>query len=84
MINNKWSHSFNLLTSHFHFSAGERKREKETMPLVRFKIRNELSLGGPELNRSAAVDDEEPKAILGAVEVAGLIGILRQLGDLAE
>lgn len=54
------------------------------MPLVRFKIRNELSLGGPELNRSAAVEDEEPKAILGAVEVAGLIGILRQLGDLAE
>jgi hypothetical protein len=30
------------------------------------------------------VEDEEPKAILGAVEVAGLIGILRQLGDLAE
>ncbi|EOA15429.1 hypothetical protein CARUB_v10003966mg [Capsella rubella] len=54
------------------------------MPLVRFKIRNELSLGGPELNRSAAVENEEPKAILGAVEVAGLIGILRQLGDLAE
>ncbi|XP_020872784.1 scar-like domain-containing protein WAVE 5 isoform X2 [Arabidopsis lyrata subsp. lyrata] len=54
------------------------------MPLVRFKIRNELSLGGPEIQRSAAVEDEEPKAILGAVEVAGLIGILRQLGDLAE
>ncbi|CAA0395732.1 unnamed protein product [Arabidopsis thaliana] len=54
------------------------------MPLVRFKIRNELSLGGPEIQRSASVEDEEPKAILGAVEVAGLIGILRQLGDLAE
>ncbi|KAL0873855.1 hypothetical protein Bca101_023560 [Brassica carinata] len=54
------------------------------MPLVRFKIRNELSLGGPELNRSPAVEYEEPKAILGAVEVAGLVGILRQLGDLAE
>ncbi|CAH2078627.1 unnamed protein product [Thlaspi arvense] len=54
------------------------------MPLVRFKIRNELSLGGPEINRSAAVEYEEPKAILGAVEVAGLVGILRQLGDLAE
>ena len=54
------------------------------MPWVRFKIRNELSLGGPELNRSPAVEYEEPKAILGAVEVAGLVGILRQLGDLAE
>ncbi|KAJ4912610.1 Scar-like domain-containing protein WAVE 5 [Raphanus sativus] len=54
------------------------------MPLVRFEIRNELSLGGPELNRSPAVEYEEPKAILGAVEVAGLVGILRQLGDLAE
>ncbi|ESQ55534.1 hypothetical protein EUTSA_v10024197mg [Eutrema salsugineum] len=54
------------------------------MPLVRFKIRNELSLGGAELNRSAAVEYEEPKTILGAVEVAGLVGILRQLGDLAE
>ncbi|CAN8325171.1 unnamed protein product [Cochlearia groenlandica] len=54
------------------------------MPLVRFTIRNELTLGGPELNRDAAVEYEEPKAILAAVEVAGLVGILRQLGDLAE
>ncbi|KFK28530.1 hypothetical protein AALP_AA7G008700 [Arabis alpina] len=54
------------------------------MPLVRFEIRNELSLGGPKLNRSSVVEDEEPKAILSSVEVAGLVGILRQLGDLAE
>lgn len=78
---------FNLFKLCFIFlRERERKRESEkaTMPLVRFKIRNELSLGGPELNRSAAVEYEEPKAILGAVEVAGLVGILRQLGDLAE
>lgn len=35
--------------------------------------------------RGAAVaGEEEPKALLEGVAVAGLVGILRQLGDLAE
>ncbi|MCI04109.1 SCAR-like protein, partial [Trifolium medium] len=36
----------------------------------------------PELYRDANRDD--PKAVLDGVAVAGLVGILRQLGDLAE
>lgn len=35
-------------------------------------------------NRGAAAGEEEPKALLEGVAVAGLVGILRQLGDLAE
>jgi hypothetical protein len=38
-------------------------------------------------NRGAAASaagEEEPKALLEGVAVAGLVGILRQLGDLAE
>ncbi|THU70019.1 hypothetical protein C4D60_Mb08t20570 [Musa balbisiana] len=53
------------------------------MPLVRLEVRNEYGLGDPELYR-AAVRKEDPKAILDGVAVAGLVGILRQLGDLAE
>uniref|UniRef100_A0A1D1YB97 Protein SCAR n=1 Tax=Anthurium amnicola TaxID=1678845 RepID=A0A1D1YB97_9ARAE len=53
------------------------------MPLVRFQVRNEYGLGDPELYRGAA-QREEPKALLDGVAVAGLVGILRQLGDLAE
>ncbi|KAL5724749.1 phosphoenolpyruvate carboxylase [Ranunculus cassubicifolius] len=61
------------------------------MPLVRFEVRNEygLGLGGSDLlllnsNEPLAVVDsgEHPKAILDGV--ADLVGILRQLGDLAE
>ncbi|CAL1410382.1 unnamed protein product [Linum trigynum] len=52
------------------------------MPLVRFGVRNEYSLGQPELYTE--VDREDPKAVLDGVAVAGLVGILRQLGDLAE
>lgn len=33
---------------------------------------------------AAAAEEEEPKALLEGVAVAGLVGILRQLGDLAE
>jgi hypothetical protein len=33
---------------------------------------------------AAAAGEEEPKALLEGVAVAGLVGILRQLGDLAE
>lgn len=53
------------------------------MPLVRFEVRNEYGLGDRELYRGAATR-EEPKALLDGVAVAGLVGILRQLGDLAE
>lgn len=52
------------------------------MPLVRFRVRNEYALGRPELHADA--DREDPKAVLDGVAVAGLVGILRQLGDLAE
>ncbi|KAJ8545443.1 hypothetical protein K7X08_018026 [Anisodus acutangulus] len=52
------------------------------MPLVRTTVRNVYGLGTPELYRDA--DKEDPKAVLDGVAVAGLVGILRQLGDLAE
>lgn len=53
------------------------------MPLLRFEVKNEYGLGDPELYRGA-VKREDPKAVLDGVAVAGLVGILRQLGDLAE
>ncbi|KAF3944465.1 hypothetical protein CMV_029070 [Castanea mollissima] len=52
------------------------------MPLVRFEVRNEYGLGQPELYKETNRDD--PKAVLDSVAVAGLVGILRQLGDLTE
>ncbi|KAL2473688.1 Protein SCAR1 [Forsythia ovata] len=52
------------------------------MPLVRVEVSNEYGLGAPELYREAS--KEEPKEVLDGVAVAGLVGILRQLGDLAE
>ncbi|XP_050223044.1 protein SCAR3 [Mercurialis annua] len=52
------------------------------MPLVRFEVRNEYRLGQSELYKEA--NREDPKAVLDGVAVAGLVGILRQLGDLAE
>ncbi|KAM1138778.1 hypothetical protein COP1_036671 [Malus domestica] len=52
------------------------------MPLVRFQVRNEYSLGQPQLYKE--VNREDPKAVLDGVAVSGLVGILRQLGDLAE
>ncbi|KAJ7968706.1 protein SCAR3-like isoform X2 [Quillaja saponaria] len=52
------------------------------MPLVRFQLRNEYGLGQSELYKE--VNKEDPKAVLDGVAVAGLVGILRQLGDLAE
>ncbi|GKV18390.1 hypothetical protein SLEP1_g28785 [Rubroshorea leprosula] len=41
-----------------------------------------LRLGQPELYKQA--DKDDPKALLDGVDVAGLVGILRQLGNLAE
>ncbi|XP_035545405.1 scar-like domain-containing protein WAVE 5 isoform X2 [Juglans regia] len=52
------------------------------MPLVRFELRNEYGLGQPDIYRQ--IDREDPKAVLDAAAVAGLVGILRQLGDLSE
>ncbi|KAD3068780.1 hypothetical protein E3N88_36660 [Mikania micrantha] len=52
------------------------------MPLMRVEVRNEYGLGMPNLYTET--DTENPKAVLDGVTVAGLVGILRQLGDLAE
>ncbi|XP_043689548.1 protein SCAR3-like isoform X2 [Telopea speciosissima] len=52
------------------------------MPLARVVVRNEYGLGAPELYNAA--NGEDPKAILNGVAISGLVGILRQLGDLAE
>ncbi|GMJ08402.1 IRREGULAR TRICHOME BRANCH1, SCAR homolog 2, SCAR HOMOLOG 2 [Hibiscus trionum] len=52
------------------------------MPLARYQIRNEYSLADPELYRASNKDD--PEALLEGVAMAGLFGVLRQLGDLAE
>ncbi|KAK8955844.1 SCAR-like protein 1 [Platanthera guangdongensis] len=52
------------------------------MPTVRYQIRNEYGLADPEVYRAAEKDD--PEALLEGVAMAGLVGVLRQLGDLAE
>ncbi|XP_011019047.1 PREDICTED: protein SCAR2 isoform X2 [Populus euphratica] len=52
------------------------------MPLTRCQIRNEYSLADPELFKAA--DKDDPEALLEGVAMAGLVGVLRQLGDLAE
>ncbi|KAL9687630.1 hypothetical protein QQ045_032035 [Rhodiola kirilowii] len=51
------------------------------MPLERVVVRNEYGLGMPELYKGVT---EDPKAVFDGVAVAGLVGLLRQLGDLAE
>ncbi|XP_051181703.1 uncharacterized protein [Lolium perenne] len=52
------------------------------MPLSRRTVANEYALGGPELYKG--VDQRDPEAVLDGVAMAGLVGVLRQLGDLAE
>ncbi|KAK4253375.1 hypothetical protein QN277_010694 [Acacia crassicarpa] len=52
------------------------------MPMARYQIRNEYSLADPELYRAA--DKDDPEALLEGVAMAGLVGVLRQLGDLAQ
>lgn len=52
------------------------------MPLDRYQIRSEYSLANPDLYRIA--DKDDPGAVLDGVAMAALIGILRQLGDIAE
>ncbi|KAL1193677.1 Protein SCAR2 [Cardamine amara subsp. amara] len=52
------------------------------MPLTRYQSRNEYGLADPDLYQAA--DKDDPEALLEGVAMAGLVGILRQLGDLAE
>ncbi|XP_027351587.1 protein SCAR2-like [Abrus precatorius] len=52
------------------------------MPICMYQIRNAHALADPELHRAADKDDSE--ALLEAVAMAGLVGFLRQLGDLAQ
>ncbi|KAI3993587.1 hypothetical protein MKX01_002600 [Papaver californicum] len=52
------------------------------MPLARYLLRNEFCLSDPELYRAA--DKHDPEALLEGVAMAGLVGVLRQLGDLTE
>ncbi|KAH7372912.1 hypothetical protein KP509_17G028700 [Ceratopteris richardii] len=52
------------------------------MPLTRYEIRSEYSLANPDLYRVA--DKDDPEGLLEGVAMAGLVGIIRQLGDLAE
>ncbi|XP_024522467.1 SCAR-like protein 1 [Selaginella moellendorffii] len=52
------------------------------MPLVRYELRSEYELANRELYRSAPKND--PEAILEGVSMVSLVGIVRQLGDLAE
>ncbi|KAK8933899.1 SCAR-like protein 2 [Platanthera zijinensis] len=54
------------------------------MPLVRFELKNEYGLGDSRLYQGAGKEGEDPRNILGGFTVSGLVGILRQLGDLAE
>ncbi|XP_045793868.1 protein SCAR2-like isoform X2 [Trifolium pratense] len=52
------------------------------MPISRYRIRNAHGLADPELIGAADKDDSE--ALLEAVAMTGLVGFLRQLGDLAQ
>ncbi|CAH8310582.1 unnamed protein product [Eruca vesicaria subsp. sativa] len=52
------------------------------MPLTRYQSRNEYGLADPDLYQSA--DKDDPEALLEGVAMAGLVGVFRQLGDLAE
>ncbi|KAJ8465348.1 hypothetical protein OPV22_027900 [Ensete ventricosum] len=54
------------------------------MPLVRLEVRNEFRLGDAKLYEGGKSGKDDSKAILDGVAVAGLVGILRQLGDLTE
>ncbi|XP_051131301.1 protein SCAR4-like isoform X2 [Andrographis paniculata] len=52
------------------------------MPISRFEIKNMYSLADSDLY--CASDKDDPEALLEGVAMAGLVGLLRQLGDLAE
>jgi hypothetical protein len=57
-------------------------RIARAMPLSRHTVRSEYALGGRDLYRGA--DQHDPEAVLDGAAMAGLVGVLRQLGDLAE
>ncbi|XP_071724603.1 uncharacterized protein [Rutidosis leptorrhynchoides] len=56
------------------------------MPLVRFQTRNEYCLGQSDMYKLGETvnNGECSKQLLDGVSAVGLVGILRQLGDLAE
>lgn len=51
--------------------------------MIRHQIRNEYGLADPEVY-AAPGEEDDPEALLEGVAMAGLVGVLRQLGDLAE
>jgi hypothetical protein len=57
--------------------AGEARAE-----MIRYQIRDEYGLADPELY-AAPGEEDDPEALLEGVAMAGLVGVLRQLGDLA-
>lgn len=52
------------------------------MPLVRYEVRCEHSLANPDLYRT--VDRYDSEGLLEGMAIGGLVGLVRQLGDLAE
>ncbi|XP_019089969.1 PREDICTED: protein SCAR4-like, partial [Camelina sativa] len=53
------------------------------MTLTRYQIRNEYDLADKDLYQSSSAHKDDPEAFLEAASMAGLVGVLRQLGDLA-
>ena len=61
-------------------AEGSRRAE-----MIRYQIRNEYGLADPEMYAAPGDGEEDdPEALLEGVAMAGLVGVLRQLGDLAE
>jgi hypothetical protein len=52
--------------------------------MIRYQIRNEYGVSDPELHAAVSREEDDPEALLEGVAMAGLVGLLRQLGDLAE
>ncbi|KAM3279389.1 hypothetical protein ACQJBY_046624 [Aegilops geniculata] len=51
--------------------------------MIRYQVRNEYGLADPALY-APEEEEDDPEALLEGVAMAGLVGLLRQLGDLAE
>jgi hypothetical protein len=53
--------------------------------MIRYQIRNEYGLADPDMYAAPGDGEEDdPEALLEGVAMAGLVGVLCQLGDLAE
>ena len=53
--------------------------------MIRYQIRNEYGLADPEMYAAPGDGEEDdPEALLEGVAMAGLVGVLRWLGDLTE